>query len=388
MHEGGSLSSIRYFWKTPDLFKGFSHAVSLHGHTLYSHEGLDFIVEQAEKRALLRWILHMQSKRCRNPKTDFSNAYWTPPLTPRGAYEVECRQIENLLGLDSMVSITDHEDIEAPLRLRLLPQTRHIPISLEWTVPFEGAQVHLGIHNLPSSSARRWLSEMRAYTREGKSEKLACLLEELNEIRDLLIVFNHPLWDLYSLGREAHSSMLRRFLGRFNHLLHAFELGGLRSWAENQRVVDLANACNQRIISGGDRHGCEPSALLNLTNANSFDEFVNEVRRERKSDLVFMPQYRQSLKLRMLRTANDATRYIAGHPMGPRWEDRTFHPDAAGEMRPLSRLWQKTPSFIRAAVAMLQMLESEPIRAWIHYVGFGSKNEFRLHPLSEDGDAA
>jgi hypothetical protein len=300
---------------------------------------------------------------------------------------VECHQIENLLGLASIVSLTDHDNIEAPLRLRLLPETRHIPISLEWTVPFENGQVHLGIHNLPSSSARRWLAEMHAYAREKNSNRLTRLLSELNEIKDLLIVLNHPLWDLYSLGQASHMGMMQRFLHQNNRLLHAFELGGLRGWTENQMVVDLANAWDQMIISGGDRHGCEPSAVLNLTNANSIDEFVNEVRRERRSHLVFMPQYRQSLRMRMLHTANDATRHIAGHPLGARWEDRAFHPDAAGDIQPLSRLWQTTPGFIRAAVKMLHMLESEPIKAMVQLLGIGARNEFRLRPLGENGDA-
>jgi hypothetical protein len=38
------------------------------------------------------------------------------------------------------------------------------------------------------------------------------------------------------------------------------------------------NGWDQTIISGGDRHGCEPSAVLNLTNAKTFSEFIDEIR--------------------------------------------------------------------------------------------------------------
>ena len=54
------------------------------------------------------------------------------------------------------------------------------------------------------------------------------------------------------------------------------------------------------LISGGDRHGVEPNANINLTNAASFTEFVHEIRREKKSNLLFMPQYAQPWKHRIL----------------------------------------------------------------------------------------
>ncbi|MBN1567614.1 MAG: hypothetical protein JXA73_07190 [Acidobacteria bacterium] len=381
------MATIDYLWKTPGVAKTYTSALSLHGHTLFSKESLDFIIAQAKQSAVLRWALGTQVKRCKNPKADFARAYWTPPLTPRGAYEVERNQIENRLGLSGMVSITDHDNIDAPIRLRLLPQTRHIPISLEWTVPFESIKIHLGIHNLPSSSARRWLSEMQEYTHEMKEERLPGLLQGLYEIKDLLIVLNHPMWDLCAVGQPSHLAALEHFLRRYNRFLHAFELGGLRSWSENQRVVDLANSWNQMIVSGGDRHGFEPNAVLNLTNASTFPEFVQEIREHKKSHLLLMPQYQQSLRLRLLHTVNDVARPISGHPFGPGWEDRTFHPDAAGEIQPLSQLWEKPPAFIKTILGAFQMLEARPIKAMIQYIWGGSKNAFRLPPLGEDGGA-
>ena len=36
--------------------------------------------------------------------------------------------------------------------LRTVPSSRHIPVSVEWTVPFGATAFHLGIHNLPSAT--------------------------------------------------------------------------------------------------------------------------------------------------------------------------------------------------------------------------------------------
>jgi nucleoside-diphosphate-sugar epimerase len=41
--------------------------------------------------------------------------------------------------------------------------------------------------------------------------------------------------------------------------------------------VELAREHSRPVISGGDRHACEPSACLNLTDAHSFAEFAAEL---------------------------------------------------------------------------------------------------------------
>jgi hypothetical protein len=67
-------------------------------------------------------------------------------------------------------------------------------------------------------------------------------------------------------------------------------------------VTQLASSFRLPLISGGDRHGREPNACVNLTNAASFPEFVEEVRNDGWSDVLFMPQYREPSKLRILQT--------------------------------------------------------------------------------------
>jgi hypothetical protein len=140
-------------------------------------------------------------------------------------------------------------------------------------------------------------------------------------------------------------------------------LSGIRSWQENQSVLRLSEGCNQIVISGGDRHGCEPNAALNLTHAESFTEFVHEVRRERSSHVLFMPQYTEPYTLRVLQTLLDVIREYPDYSIGSRrWDDRVFHPDSTGAMRPLAALWEKPPYYIRHFFSVVRLLETTPVR--------------------------
>ena len=148
------------------------------------------------------------------------------------------------------------------------------------------------------------------------------------------------MWDLYLIGTEKHEFLVNEFLQKNGNYLHALELNGLRNWEENRAVRRLAEKWNMLLISGGDRHGVEPNANINLTNAASFTEFVHEVRREKKSDMLFMPQYAEPWKHRILQSAIDAVRHYPEFPLGSRtWDERVYHPDASGVARPLSELW-------------------------------------------------
>ena len=99
-----------------------------------------------------------------------ARAYWTPPLTPKLAYETEKNQIEDVLGLKSLVSLTDHDNIEAPLWLRGERETAQTPISLEWSVPFQGTIFHLGVHNLPGGQAQSIMDELAGVYEESERD--------------------------------------------------------------------------------------------------------------------------------------------------------------------------------------------------------------------------
>jgi hypothetical protein len=381
-----SQSSISYLWREPEAAKGFTTGVSLHSHTNQSKETLDFISELSKDwgflQPVMRWA-ERRSLRTTGIAPDYARSYWTPPLTPSLAFDLERRQIEEKLQIQGLVSITDHDDIHAPMLLRTVPSSRHIPVSVEWTVPFGETAFHLGIHNLPSATGTRWMARLAAFTAIPVSERapklLTEMLAEMDELPGVLIVFNHPLWDLYRVGKERHDVLVNEFLAVNGQYVHALELNGLRDWKENREVSTLAGRWNQLVISGGDRHGVEPNANINLTRASSFTEFVHEVRRERESHVLFMPQYAEPWKHRILQSTLAAIRNYPEFPEGSRlWDERVYHPDAEGNMQPLTRLWTTghAPAFCQAALTIVRMLGAGPVSSGLR-LAWNDSSEMR-----------
>jgi hypothetical protein len=366
-----SDTSISYLWREPKAAEGFKAGVSLHSHTNQSKETLDFIAEMSQDFPILQPIMRWAEDRSAEKtgiRPQYSKSYWTPPLTPALAFDLEEKQIENSLQLPGMVSISDHDDINAPMLLRALPSARHIPVSLEWTVPFGPTAFHLGIHNLPSATGVAWQKRMEEFTALPVATRdpklLTQILAELDEIPGVLLIFNHPLWDLYRVGADRHGVSVNEFLAVNGQYIHALELNGLRTWKENTAVTVLAGKWNQIVISGGDRHGIEPNANVNLTHATTFNEFVHEVRRERKSHLLFMPQYREPWKHRILQGTLDAIRDYPHFPEGSRtWDERVYHPDSNGHIRPLSTMWKddKVPRVVTGAMRIVRAMGSRPV---------------------------
>ena len=360
------LSTISYLWRDRKATEGFRTGVSLHSHTNQSHETLDFLANLGSQHPWIRPLLtrlEQRSEHIHGVPINYAASYWTPPMTPKLAFDLESRQVEKL-NLDSMVSITDHDTINAPMLLRTVPSARQIPVSVEWSAPYGEQSFHLGVHNLPSARAHEWMQTLADYTAHPSDARFTEILRALDEEANVLVVFNHPLWDLYLIGRERHEFLVNQFLLKNGNYLHAVELNGLRNWDENRAVRRLAEQWNMLLISGGDRHGVEPNANINLTNATSFTEFVHEVRRERKSDMLFMPQYAQPWKHRLLQSTIDAIRNYPEFPLGSRtWDERVYHPDASGVIRPLCELWPggRPPRAMSWLLAMVQMMGYAPL---------------------------
>lgn len=370
------LRRISYLWKDPDAAKPYTTGVSLHSHTNQSRETLDFLAnlgnEYRSLRPLLtageRWALAKYSF-----KLDYARSYWTPPLTPRLAFDLESRQILEHLRLMPLVSITDHDNMHAPMLLRTVAAARHIPVSVEWSAPFGGDQsFHLGIHNLPSETGQQWMRTFEAYTANPSEARLTEILAALDTLPNVLIVFNHPMWDLYLIGGAKHHERVRAFMQQNGQYMHALELNGLRSWEENRAVKRLAREYDKLLISGGDRHGMEPNANVNLSHAATFTEFVHEVRYEGRSHVLFLPQYAQPWKHRLLQSTLDAVRDYPALPQGmQRWDERVFHPDMEGNIRPLSELWMRgrAPFYLQWVIGTVRLMGSRPVsgslrRAW------------------------
>ena len=354
-------STISYLWRDPNAPRGFHTGVSLHGHTNQSQETLDFLANFGNQYPVMRPLLSRLERRSQNNygmRINYAAAYWTPPMTPKLAFDLESGQIEKL-DLKSMVSLTDHDNIKAPMLLRSVPSARQIPVSLEWSAPYGVQSFHLGIHNLPSAKAPEWMATLADYTSNPSDARLTEILIALNNEPNVLVIFNHPMWDLYLVGHDKHEFLVNEFLQKNGNYMHALELNGLRHWDENRATRRLAEKWNMLLISGGDRHGVEPNANINLTNAKSFTEFVHEIRKEKKSNILFMPQSAEPWKHRILRSAIDAVRDYPEFPQGSRtWDERVYHPDRNGVCRPLSELWPtgNAPRLMQWGIGMVQMM--------------------------------
>lgn len=350
-----------WFDRDQPLIRQFRTGVSIHSHTSRSKEGLDFMDRVFGSHPLLRAFIRAQERSAEKwgLELDFARGYWNPPLCPRSAYEVEKNQIEKALGMQALVSLTDHDCIDAPLLLRVVPAMQDTPVSLEWTVPFQGAKFHLGVHNLPGARAQELMDELEACTAQPSTERVCDMLRMLHAIPEVLVVFNHPLWNLYGNPAPEFARDLEDFLALNNGHLHAFEVNGLRQKDENRRVEELAARWQQITVSGGDRHGCEANANLNLTNATSFDEWVQELRRERRSHVLYMPHYYDSRVTRVYQTFLDAVAHYPDHSDGAsRWDQRTYYPGRDGSVQPLSALWAHVPLFIQTILNVARLAES------------------------------
>ncbi len=127
-------------------------------------------------------------------------------------------------------------------------------------------------------------------------------------------------------------------------------------------MIDLARQYSRPVISGGDRHACEPSACLNLTNAATFAEFAAEIR-SGHSHVLFMPHYREPMPLRILEAAWDILRPYPEYPGRERWTQRVFYRGEDGVARPLSVVWKnRVPWFIHPATGMLQLSATRGVR--------------------------
>ena len=295
---------------------------------------------------------------------DYSRAFWTPPLPPQAALAAERSQIEERFGLAALVSLTDHDNILASTRLRVLEGERELPVSLEWTIPRGRSFLHLGVHNLPPGRARGIVRDLASFTRGLPGPRLEELLAALSEVKETLLVLNHPMWDEPGIGAQAHLQMLHGFLSDCRPWIHALEINGLRPWSENESVSGLAAAWGLPVVSGGDRHGSAPNTALNLTNALCFSEFVQEVREGLQSTVLLTPQYEGPHRLRYLDCILDILREYPEMAGRRQWMDRAGVREPDGSVVPLSALLDvelgRTASWL---LSFTSLLHSGPLRS-------------------------
>ncbi len=314
-----------------DLSKEAKTGVSLHCHTEHSKEMLDFIPHYAARIPIITYFWNRERKnhiKRRGKDIEFNGAYWSPPMPPDEVYNIEKAQI-NEVGLDAITSITDHDSIAANLQINESTANEQAPISMEWTVPFDFGFFHVGVHNLPKNRAVELSKILLDYTFNKENQTTVNLNEVfamLHALPEVLIVLNHPLWDIEIVGKEKHAFLLKNFLTEHGRWMHALEINGFRKWSENKAVIEMAEALNLPIVTGGDRHGCRPNTVINLTNSRTFAEFVEEIRVHRRSEVALMPEYKQPLHSRQLQSFGEILSYYPQFSDGRRhWHDRVYY---------------------------------------------------------------
>ncbi|NJM52569.1 MAG: hypothetical protein HC846_03700 [Blastocatellia bacterium] len=125
------------------------------------------------------------------------------------------------------------------------------------------------------------------------------------------------------------------------------------------------------LCSGGDRHGCKPNTVLNLTNAKTFAEFADEVRNDKRTEVVLMPEYSAPLHSRQLQSFSEIlTNYEHFPAERQRWFDRIFFDGDGKGLRPLSAYgWRLGgPKWLRASIKVLAFLGKPELRPFYKLV--------------------
>ena len=82
---------LAYFDGSPRVTSGYKTGVSLHSHTLHSRESAVSLVRCVEQSAIARLFIRRAYKRHGENRLDedLSRMWWTPPLTPLQAFDLE-----------------------------------------------------------------------------------------------------------------------------------------------------------------------------------------------------------------------------------------------------------------------------------------------------------
>jgi len=363
------------------LDETFRTGVSLHGHTLHSIERMWFFRALAERNAIVRWLMaaHYRSRSDSiSLDHELSRMWWTPPLSAAQALALEAGQIERELCMQALVSLTDHDNINGWTELEH-GEAKHIPISMEWSVSYEGMIIHLGVHNLPPRSARPLVDRMSATGAPVGSPAFEELLQALSDEPGLLLVLNHPLWDLAGIGAAEQERRVTRFIRQQAGRIHALEINGMRPYEENRRVLALSRAISLPLVSGGDRHGVEPSAILNVTNAATFPEFVDEIRRDHHSRILVMPQYREPHVRRLLQSMREVLDDYPDHPRGwVHWSQRCFRLRQNDLPRDFAEMFKRKgqPLAMKCFVAGVNACTNHRLQAVLRLASAGEQPRF------------
>ena len=104
---------------------------------------------------------------------------------------------------------------------------------------------------------------------------------------------------------------------------------------------------------------------MNLTNASTFAEFVDDIRREGWSDVLFLPQYCEPLRMRIVQNMCAILEDDAAHALGwTRWSDRVFYLTDDGAAKSLTELWGGgAPRVVNRFIGLVSLLRHKPVQS-------------------------
>jgi hypothetical protein len=260
----------------PHPAREFGFAVSLHNHSQHSIENMAFLNEVVKLNFMrpLRGILQSSFGLAAIPDLNYADIFYRSPLSVEDVFTTESVSAAQLGFHGVHLGITDHDEVSGSVELaRLHPEeAQRNPLGEEISIRFDDYLFHIGVTGLPEPSVQQIHADLQAAAKENRLDDLF----EMLRTADALVVFNHPLvpWGK-DPGRKIPAEELLR---RYGWAIHALEYNGMRSRAENDRVLELARHAGKPVIGGGDSHLLLASSVLALTHAASFAEFAAEVK--------------------------------------------------------------------------------------------------------------
>jgi hypothetical protein len=259
--------------------RDFSYAVSLHNHSCHSVEKLAAL-NQVVKLGFMRPLKGvLQSSFGLGGVSDLNYAEITfnPPYAPKDVYQMEAEALTDW-GFDGIhLTITDHDEFAGSLAL-LRGDSGHIgcskesfAIGEELSLWYQGHLFHLGLSGLPENGIDEWHIRIQSAARGGRHDELF----ETLRASGCLVVLNHPL---VAWAPGAGSIPITDLLTRYGWAIHAFEVNGMRRREENDGVLELARRWRKPVVGGGDSHLLVASSIISLSRAQSFADFIGEVK--------------------------------------------------------------------------------------------------------------
>jgi hypothetical protein len=270
-------------------WREFRMPVSIHGHTYHSEESvarMNYVMAKPILRNIQDWMERRFMEKARE-EFNYKDFFYRPPISPLEVWELELNGVKDLGFNDLLIALTDHDKIDACFEFqRLRPDLKEkTTFSEEFSLFIDDQIIHMGIHGIPEHEAQDLHQKLQKLAQEMRHDDIFDLLHS----KDLLVIFNHPLWEFRGFG--DFDSVLKKFLKRYRWAIHAFEFNGLRSRHENERVIDLARRYQMPLIGGGDRHVPVPSVVLAGTReATTFEEFMQEVK-DGYASVICKPAY-------------------------------------------------------------------------------------------------